>query len=435
MKRIVVMAVAGALFAIGRAEGQTSLDVIQDDLRAAKEAHDTANSEMMHTFLSTLEAASLSPSTALDLYSKAGGNLPDAAPVRAHYEYETPSEKEKREEIDAQNFESVAIVIQVHCGLMRNAALLALTPKAPGVQEQWMDWLKTTAEIYPQLSGRRALKDVSMRDSVVSHYLGFHSWGNSEMGGWTVAQLPQIYRDQVLEPLRHPPGPGTMDAWDTYIAMRQADEPDKEKWSQQEEPALDFDRDADDFTIQPTIDKLAALDAIIKANPGDDHLDDWIARMQTMIDIYRRGGTATGLPPGATPGTPSSAAPGVMPTASPGIPSSGTTGVLPTATPGTPISGTGAPLPTASPGTPVSGTTAQLPTASPGTPVSGTTAQLPTASPGTPVSGTTAQLPTASPGTPVSGTVAPLPTASPGTPVSGTAAPIPAATPGTVTGQ
>jgi hypothetical protein len=366
MKRIVVIAVAGVLFAVGRAEAQTSLDVIQDDLKAAREAHDTANTQMMHTFLSTLEAASQSAGTALDLYSKAGGNLPDAAPVRSHYEYETPSEKEQRQEIDAQNFESVAIVIQVHCGLMRNAALLALTPKAPGVQEQWMDWLKTTADIYPQLSGRRALKDVSMRDSVVSRYLGFHSWGNSEMGGWSVSQLPQIYHDQVLEPLRHPPGPGTMDAWDTYIAMRQADEPDKEKWSQQEEPELDFDRDSDDFTIQPSIDKLAALDAIIKANPNDDHLDEWITRMQTMIDTYRRGGTATGLLPGATPGTPSSEAPGVTPTASPGTPSSGTTGALPSATPGTPNSGTRSPMPAASPGTPVSGTTAPLPAATPG---------------------------------------------------------------------
>jgi hypothetical protein len=326
MKRIVVIAVAGVLFAVGRAEAQTSLDVIQDDLKAAREAHDTANTQMMHTFLSTLEAASQS----------------------------------------AQNFESVAIVIQVHCGLMRNAALLALTPKAPGVQEQWMDWLKTTADIYPQLSGRRALKDVSMRDSVVSRYLGFHSWGNSEMGGWSVSQLPQIYHDQVLEPLRHPPGPGTMDAWDTYIAMRQADEPDKEKWSQQEEPELDFDRDSDDFTIQPSIDKLAALDAIIKANPNDDHLDEWITRMQTMIDTYRRGGTATGLLPGATPGTPSSEAPGVTPTASPGTPSSGTTGALPSATPGTPNSGTRSPMPAASPGTPVSGTAAPLPAATPG---------------------------------------------------------------------
>jgi hypothetical protein len=367
MKRIVVMAMAGAFFAVGPMRAQTSLDVLQDDLRAAKEQHDTANSQMMTTFLSTLEAASQSGGTALDLYSKAGGNLPDAAPVRSHYEYETPSEKAKREEIDAQNFESVAIVIQVHCGLMRNAALLTVTPKAPGVQEQWMEWLKTTADLYPQLGGQRALKNVSMRDSVVSNYLNFHGWGDGEPGRWTVAELPELYRNLVLEPLRHPPGPGTMDAWDTYIAMRQADEADHDKWSQQIEPALDFDRDSDDFAIQPTMDKLAALDAIIKANPTDSHFDDWIQRMQAMIDIYRRGATTTGLLPGATPGTPSSQAPGVTPVASPGTPSSGTTGTVPSATPGTPASGTGAPVPAATPGTPVSGTTAPIPAATPGT--------------------------------------------------------------------
>lgn len=366
MKRFVVMGIV-LFVALGRMEAQTSIDVLLDDLKEAKEQHDTAASQVMTTFLSTLQAASDSPGMALDLYKRAGGNLPDAAPVRSHYEYETPTEKAQREAIDSSNFQSVAIVIQVHCGLMRNAALLAVEPNAPGIQDQWIVWLKTTGDIYPQLAGKRALKDVEMRDSVVSSYLGFHGWGDSDQGKWSVSDLPELYRTLVLEPLRHPPGPGTIDAWDTYIAMRQADEADKEKWAQQEEPPLDFDRDSDDFAVERSMDKLAALDAIIKANPTNDHLDEWIKRMRAMIDSYRNGGTPTGLLPGASPSSPSSEAHGVTPTASPGTTSGGTTGSAPAATPGTTSSGGVAPTPAATPGTASSGGAASTPGATPGT--------------------------------------------------------------------
>ena len=363
MKQLVVLGVL-ALGAWGRIEAQTPIDALESDLQQAQAQHDSAASQEMTTFLSTLDSASQSPSLALDLYKKAGGNLPDAAPVRSRYEYETPTEKAQRQALDVTNYTSVANVIQIHCALMKNAALLATTPQAAGVQEGWMDWLKATALIYPQLAGHRALKEVPMKKSVISSYLNFNGWGDSDQGGWKVSDLPQLYHDLVLTPLRATPTQATMDAWNTYIAMLQADEPDKEKWAQ-EEPAYDFDRDCDDYAMQPNMDKLQALDEIIKANPTSDHLDDWIKRLQALIDSYRHGGTATGLAPGATPGTPSSAAPGPIPAATPGTPSSAaatstpspppwllapaahaaTPAATPTPTPAPPASGTGSPVP------------------------------------------------------------------------------------------
>jgi hypothetical protein len=306
MKQFVVWIVL-ALGAWGPVEAQTSFDALEADLQQAKLEHDTSTSQVMTTFLSALESASQNPTAALDLYKKAGGDLPDAAPVKTHYDYETPTERERREALDASNSASVAGIIQIHCGLMRNAALLVTTPQAPGVQQGWIDWLKAAAQVYPQLTGHRALKDMTMGKSSISSYLGFYGWRDSDQGKWKVSDLPQFYHDLVLTPLRSAPGPATIDAWNTYIAMMQADEPDKAKWAQ-EEPAYDFDRDADDYVIQPSMDKLQALDEIIKANSGSDHLDDWITRMQAMIDSYRRGKTST---PGAATGTPSSG--GVIP--------------------------------------------------------------------------------------------------------------------------
>ena len=375
--------------AVSGARAQTSLDVIQEDLQAAKLQHDQANSQIMTSLLTALQGASQSAAVALDLYQKAGGSLPDAAPVKNHYEYETPTEKEQRQAIDSQNYQTVAIVIQVHCGLMRNAALLTVSPDKPDVQAQWIVWLKSIAPAYPQLAGRRALKEVAMRDSVVSSYLGFHGWGDGKPGSWTVSDLPKLYHDLVLQPLRQTPTQDTLDAWDTYIAMRQADQTDHDKWTQEDEPELAFDRGSDDFTLQPTMDKLATLDAIIKGNPTSDHLDEWLKRMQEMIAAYRQGGASHSALPGATPGTPSSDASGATPVATPGTAPDTTTTPLPGATPGAPSSAAGDSVPAASPGTPTSGSAGEVPAATPGTPSSAAPGPLPAASPTTPPSGTT----------------------------------------------
>jgi hypothetical protein len=349
MKRLVVLAGLGLFFAAPRLPAQTSVQELEQDLVTYKTAHDQANSQLLTTFLSTLDAASQSGSQALDLYNRAGGSLPDLSPVRHHYEYETPTEKAQREAIDAQNYASVAIVVQVHCGLMRNAALLVLQPKSQEVKDQWIAWLKTMASVYPQLAGSRALKSVAMRDSVISNFLGFHGWGDSEQGGWAITDMPRLYRDLVLNPLRNPPGPGTLDAWDTYMAMVQADEPDSDHWTTVVEPPLDFDRTADDFAIEPTMEKLAQLDQIIKANQGSDHLDEWINRTRQMIAVYQNGAAQHSALPGPTPGTPSSGGNSPIPAASPGTPTAGGNAPLPTATPGTPTAGGPAPTPTATP--------------------------------------------------------------------------------------
>lgn len=391
----------------------TSIQVLEQDLQQAKTQHDAASSQQMTDFISALDAASQNPNAALDLYQKAGGDLPDPTPISKHYAYETPSEKAQREAQDQQNLTTFANIAQIHCGLMKNAALVASKPQDPKVNADWLEWLKSTAAIYPQLAGKLPLKNTTMKDSIISKYLGFHGWGTSDPGMWSIQQLPALYKQLVLEPLRNPPGPGTIDAWNTYIAMMQADDPDPTHFAQSTEPALDFDRAADDFAIRPTMDKLQVVDQIIKSNPTSDHMDNWIARAQQMITQFAGGGATHSQLPGATPGSTDS----------------GTYGTTPGATPGTGSSGTAAPTPTASPGVTSSGTTAPTPTASPGITPGGSGAALPVASPGTSSAGTTAPLPTASPGITSSGGTAPVPTASPGTPSSGGGSPTPTATP------
>jgi hypothetical protein len=409
MKRVLVWTALAALLAAHPLPAQTSVEAIEQDLQLAKQQHDQASSQVLTKFLTTLDAASQSGGIALDLYKNAGGNMPDLSPVRHHYEYETPSEKAAREALDAQSYATVAIVVQIHCGLMRNAALLVLEPKSQEVHDQWITWLKTMAQVYPQLAGSRALKGVSMRDSVISNYLGFHGWGNSEEGGWTINDMPQLYRQLVLEPLRKPPGPGTLDAWDTYIAMLQADDPDHDHFTNAVEPPLDFDRTADDFAIEPTLDKLTQLDQIIKANQGSDHLDDWIARTRKMIAVYQAGGETHSATPGST--------------------SSGTSGSVPGATPGTASSGGATPTPAPTPGTTSANATGATPMATPGSPSASVNGATPVATPGSPPVNATVAAPAATPGATPAGVTGAVPAPTPGTPASGGGAPLPAATP------
>jgi hypothetical protein len=435
MERFLLCAGLTAFLAVGVVRAQTSLQVIQDDLKTAKAQHDDANSQVVTTFLSSLAEASGNPSAALDLYQKAGGELPEATAVKSRYDYETPTERAKRQAADLRIYNNFAEMVEVHCGLMRNAALLTVQPNKPGVQADWLTWLKETAQLYPQLTGDADPKAVAMKDSVINRYFDFHGWGKSDMGTWTVSAIPNLYRTQVLEPLRQRPSPATLEAWDTYIAMREADETDTEKWTHEIQPELAFDRGADDFAIRPTMEKLATLDAIIKDNPSSDHLDSWLSRMQGMIAIYQGHGISSSPLPGATPSTPSSEVGGDIPAATPGSSTTEVAGTMPTATPsatpvssggpvsgavsGTPSSEVGGPTPTATPGAAPVPSYGQVSGATPSTPSSETGGPIPTATPGTPSSGEGFPTPTASPGSPSSGGGSPLPTATPSTPSSG----------------
>jgi hypothetical protein len=425
---------AGILIVLAAGTGaraQTSLEVIQEDLRQAKQSHENANSQLMTTFLTGLQDAAQSPEAALDLYQKAGGTPPSATPVKTRYNYETPTEREKREAADAQNAQTFGGVVQLHCGLMRYAALLSIDSKKEDVQAQWLAWLKSVAPVYPRLPSTSEFKTTTMKSSIIGSYLGFDGWGNSEYGKWAVSDLPRLYHDLILQPLRTQPTPETLDAWDAYIAMEQADEVDQNKWTQEDEPALAFERASDDFAIEPTMDKLTILDAIIKGNPSNDHLDDWITRMQAMIATYRQGRTHHSALPAATPGTPSSDATGAVPMPTPGGASSEAAGATPAATPSTDGIIRATPVPGATPGASSSEEAGPLPAATPGAaPVTAST-PLPAAAPGVPSSAAPGPIPTATPGTPSSGGGAPLPAASPGTPSSATPGPIPTATPST----
>jgi hypothetical protein len=147
-----------------------------------------------------------------------------------------------------------------------------------------------------------------MRESIIGKFLGFKAWGDKEQGGWSVADLPKLYRTNVLDPLRKAPTAATLTAWDAYIAMANADEKDNDKWNQVDFPPLQFDRACDDYTIEPSTEKLEGLINLAKANPTYPGVNDWYATIKKFLDDYtaKHGGNAAAAQsPATAPAAPS----------------------------------------------------------------------------------------------------------------------------------
>jgi hypothetical protein len=313
------------LFQGGFAVAQGSLDTLEQELNEAKQQHQEVTAQTLASFFSQIDAAMSSPDAAVALYQQAGGVLPDPAPVVTQHAEESATEKEARMALDQANLSALGAVLQVHCGLMHYAALFAVKPDQKGLQNEWVAWLKSAAQTYPQLAvpagnngqqpglqkkkkGRApglggppppSLEDIikakTMRESIISKFLDFKGWADKEQGGWAVRDLPKFYRANVLEPLRASPTTATLTAWDVFIAMANADEKDNDKWDQFVFPPLQFDRACDDYAVAPGTEKLEALVGLIKANPTYPEVDDWIARVHSLMDDYRmrHGGKAT----------------------------------------------------------------------------------------------------------------------------------------------
>jgi hypothetical protein len=328
-RRVWVCIACGAfLFHGGLAKAQDSLQALEDDLKEAKQQHDDMTTQALSNFFTQVDAAMGSNDAAVALYQQAGGTLPDPSPVVKANEEETPTEKDARLARDQANITRLGVVLQLHCGLMHYAALFVTKPDQKGLQDDWVAWLKTAAAVYPQLAvpattddqpppqhkkkkngqedgaaepakppppfNPSDMKAKTMLDSIIGKFLGFNLWGDKEQGGWAVKDLPKLYKANVLEPLRATPTAETLAAWDAYIAMANADEPDNDKWSQVVYPPLQFDRACDDYAVTPGTDKLENLVNLIKAYPTYPGTSDWITRTRQLMDDYRtrRGGKA-----------------------------------------------------------------------------------------------------------------------------------------------
>jgi hypothetical protein len=333
-------------FHVGIACAQDSLQALKEELKEAKDAHDQMTTQALSNFFGQVDPAMGSPDAAVALYQQAGGTMPEPTPVITQNENETATEKANRLALDQATTARVGAILQLQCGMLHYAALFVTKPDQPGLKDQWVAWLKSAAPAYPQAVGvppapaapgngdsdghhhkkdgpggnkppapfnPSDLKGKAMKDTVISKFLAFNAWGDKEQGGWAVKDLPKLYRANVLEPLRATPTAATLTAWDTYIAMANADEPDNDKWAQVDFPPLQFDRACDDYAAAPGTEKLEGLVNLIKANPTNTHADEWITRVSGLMDDYKAKHGGAPAPPPTTSTAPMTApsAPGV----------------------------------------------------------------------------------------------------------------------------
>jgi hypothetical protein len=330
---------SGALFFQGGlVRAQSSLDALQEELKEAKQQHQDVTQQVLSNFFDQIDPAMASPDAAVALYEKAGGTPPDPSPVIKENVDETATERDTREARDQANIARLGAALQLQCGLMHFGALFVVKPNQPSLQDQWTTWLKAAAQVYPQFSVPPLKKDeppnsqkkkkdsdddtpapkpppappfypadvlnTTLHDSQISKFLGFNAWADSGPGEWTVRSLTKLYRANVLEPLRANPTADTLAAWDAFIAMSNADEPDNDNWYHVDYPPLEFDRACDDYATAPSTEKLETLVNMIKANPTYPQVDDWISRVGKLMDDYRArhgGAPVTAQPPVTTP--------------------------------------------------------------------------------------------------------------------------------------
>lgn len=262
---------------------------------------------------------------------------------------ERDARQAKEQEASDEAKARLAATVQAHCQVMMYAVLLVADPNQKGLHDNWITWLKTTGPVYPQLQatgdlrGRRDpaaangtgtgdstdstnsadstdtggggggggynrrrgygqqqeqgqavetepigdWKAMSVSESIIGKYLGFHAWEGKEQAIWSVASIPNFYKTDVLDPLRATPTADTLAAWDVYIAMKKADLTDADQWSQVDYPTLAFERGSDDYMMKPSMDKLQTLIGIIKGSPTHPKLDDMILRLHTMVEDYK----------------------------------------------------------------------------------------------------------------------------------------------------
>jgi hypothetical protein len=301
------LALAFALAVTVVARAQTPLDEMEKELEQVKQERQDASSQTLVNFLAALQAASASPAAAAQLYEQAGGNMPAPTPVTTRYEHETPSEKAARLAQDQANTMTLGNMAQLHCGLMRFGVLFLENTPPVTLQKDWTDWLKSAAQIYPQLSGNDEIRNMALKDSPISSYYEYRGWGDKDQGKWNVRQMPVFYRQYVLEPLRNPVVAEVLPAWDTYIALRAANAGgNQDKWNNEDLPELQFERACDDYALAPGTEKLQTLVELIKAHPTHSKVDDWIEKVHDMLQAYKAShpgssDSASAAPPAANP--------------------------------------------------------------------------------------------------------------------------------------
>jgi hypothetical protein len=314
---------------------QSTLDALDQELKEVKQQHDDATAQNLANFFSQVDQAMGSADAAADLWQQAGGTMPTPTPVTTKYDNETATEREARLAKDKTNAEALGTVLQLHCGLLHYAAIFVTDPKRSGLKDEFNAWLQRAAQVYPQLNALAAappspdpdanggdqrhhkheaapappappfdlaaIKGKTLKDSVISTFLGFKSWGDSDQGSWAVHSIPELFKSNILDPARVRPSQTTLDAWDVYIAMMQADESDPAKWASDDYPPLQFERAYDAYAITPGVDSLEVLVQLIHANPTHPNADEWLKRTRALMDAYRAG--HGGAPPAVVQNT------------------------------------------------------------------------------------------------------------------------------------
>ena len=250
------------------------LDTLQSQINTLKKNQAQHRDKQFSHFIDDVTMAAASPEAAQTLIAQSIQNLADAqaaalaaanpdgsappSPAPHRRKWEEQQNQNQSNTTDQAKLDAKGLMAQAHCGLLRFSALLAKTPDAPHLKEDWMAWLSSAAQNYPAL-GNDSLGDKSMRDSPVTKSYEI-DYGDKEQGDWTIRKLPDLFESNVLKPLGEAKDPKVLDAWETYMNMIKFDEQsDLNKWNTITCPSLTFKKKVAAYKLRPDVMKLQDL--------------------------------------------------------------------------------------------------------------------------------------------------------------------------------
>ncbi len=280
----------------GELSAQTTVDTLENALRDVKRVREQSEKATQEAFLTRLTGAATSGQAARALMKEVGMDLPD--PEFPPDLPRTDTTLEQRREHQQKVAEAEARVghidrcLQAHFQLMRFGYQFATMQAGAVGNPEWESWIKSTASNYGTIRAFD-LAGQEIGSSKVIRYFQVKELAGKPEAGWSLRQIPQLYREFILTPLREDKNPQLGQAWDQYIAMRSQEMRDADRWRDEEEPWLQFQKQADLFRIAPSDIKLTEIVNLIRRNPQHPRFEQMHGQATELLKVLRERRTTT----------------------------------------------------------------------------------------------------------------------------------------------
>lgn len=207
-------------------------------------------------------------------------------PKKPKSRHDTLEEKKEKEALFAQMQIDFKDAVLDHCRLIDFVFRMNSNPPDNSARSEWEQWFLQTIKKYSVYKPLE-ISGISVAGSPILNYLKPPLPDEAEGREWSLRSTPEIYKKNFLDKYRMQKAPNLLDAWDTYIGLKEIDAKNPEKWLASGKPDLLFQRALDDYDAQPTVNKLSTLLALLRSSPGIPGFEEKFRMLQERTKAYK----------------------------------------------------------------------------------------------------------------------------------------------------